>query len=160
MPIHNHLITQNAAGLTTLGPEALATGGPVLPVEILIPSALSQLLAQNNSPIPAPLTGFALIDTGATHSCVDATKFAALGVNPTGTIQIGTSSGSFSKSTYPAKFRFPTANFELEFSTVIGADLSQQVIHGVELVALLGRDFLTHCLLVYNGPVGLFTLSF
>ncbi len=45
--------------------------GPVLPVEIAVPSALSRFLSAQNQQIPAPMTGLALIDTGATRSCVD-----------------------------------------------------------------------------------------
>jgi hypothetical protein len=58
--------------------------GPLLQVEISIPSALEQLLAAQNQPIPSPKTGWALIDTGATRTCVDAKTVSALGVNPIG----------------------------------------------------------------------------
>jgi heterodisulfide reductase subunit C len=42
-----------------------------LPVEVSIPTALAQVLAAQNQVSPPPATGIALIDTGATRSCVD-----------------------------------------------------------------------------------------
>jgi hypothetical protein len=42
----------------------------------------------------------------------------------------------------------------LEFSSLIGSVLAAQGI-----VGLLGRDVLSHFLLVYNGPAGMFSLA-
>jgi hypothetical protein len=42
----------------------------------------------------------------------------------------------------------------LEFTRVTAADLS-----ATDLVALIGRDFLSHAVLVYNGLQGTFTIA-
>jgi hypothetical protein len=59
----------------------------------------------------------------------------------------------------PTKLNFPGANFEIEFGSVIGVDLSGQSIAGQNVIVLLGRDVLSRCVLVYNGPGGIFTLA-
>jgi len=47
----------------------------------------------------------------------------------------------------------------VEFGSVIGVDLSGQSIAGQDVIVLLGRDVLSRCVLVYNGPGGSFTLA-
>jgi len=82
-----------------------------------------------------------------------------LGVNPIGVTLMGTAGGPVQQSLYPAKFRFPGEAFEIEFSSVVGADLTGQHIAGQDIIALLGRDVLSKCVLIYNGPGGFFTLA-
>jgi hypothetical protein len=45
-------------------------------------------------------------------------------------------------------------SWELEL-TLTGANLVSQ-----NLLVLIGRDILRHCVLVYNGPLGCYTLAF
>jgi predicted aspartyl protease len=133
--------------------------GPLLQVEVYVPSALEQLLIAQNQPIPPPRTGWALIDTGATKSCVDINAISTLGVNPIGVTLTGTAGGQVQQPLYPARFRFPGEAFEQEFSSVIGVDLTGQSILGQDIIVLLGRDVLAKCVLIYNGPGGFFTLT-
>jgi hypothetical protein len=130
-----------------------------LPVEVSIPTALAQVLAAQNQVAPPPATGIALIDTGATRSCVDSKIISQLGVNPIGVITTGTAGGPVQQSLFPARFRFPGEGLDLEFSSVIGADLAGQNIAGRNIIVLVGRDVLSHCQLIYNGPGGFFTLA-
>jgi hypothetical protein len=173
-------IQGQAAG--TLGPGALRDIGPVLQVEISVPNILAALLAQQGQAIPAPLTGLALVDTGARTTCVDGNSFAQLGVNPIGVVNVLTAAGAAQQPIYPARFRFPEGNLDIEFNSVIGADLTGQVIPlaanpggaplpvavppvnapptGVNLIALIGRDLLSTFTMTYHGQIGLVTLSF
>lgn len=48
---------------------------------------------------------------------------------------------------------------EIEFESLVGVDLTGQVIGDHQLIALIGRDVLSRCLFVYNGQIGLFTLA-
>ena len=50
-------------------PEVLSAKGPIVPVTITVPDAVQSSHVNLGSPIPEPVTGFALIDTGATSSC-------------------------------------------------------------------------------------------
>ena len=156
MPIHNHFFRdQNNAP----APPALVSIGPLLQVQVMLPPALAALLGKENQPIPPPQAGWALIDTGATRTCVDKTILEALGVQPTGSVTTGTAAGPVEQSLYPAKLNFPAANFELDFGSVVGVDLSGQSIAGQDVLVLVGRDVLAHCILSYNGPGSFFTLA-
>ena len=133
--------------------------GPVLPVEIAVPSALSRFLSAQNQQIPAPMTGLALIDTGATRSCVDSQVISSLGVNPIGITTLGTARGRSQHHLYPAKFSFPAIRFEIEFGSVVGVDLSGQGAGNMQIIALIGRDVLSRCILIYHGIKGSFSLA-
>ena len=156
MPIHNRFFRRPNQELS---PEGLSSAGPLLQVQVMVPPALAALLGQSNQPIPAPGTGWALIDTGATRTCVDKVVLNKLGVQATGTITTGTAAGPAQQFLYPAKLTFPSANFDLEFGSVIGVDLGGQSIAGKNVIVLLGRDVLSRCILIYNGPGGVFTLA-
>lgn len=156
MPLYNGEFRTSAG---TPGPGGLRGAGPVLPVEVAVPSALSKLLAQQGQNIPSPISGFVLIDTGATRSCVHIDVVSKLGVNPIGIIELATASGKSQHHLYPAKFNFPAIKFQVEFSSLIGVDLRAQSIGGQKIIALMGRDLLAQCLLVYNGTKGSFTIA-
>ncbi len=157
MPVHNRFFLSQG---NQINPAVLVQAGPLLQVEVSIPSALAQFLTAQNQSIPAPVTGWALIDTGATRSCVDSKAITNLGVNPIGVTTTGTAGGRVQQHLYPARFRFPGEALELEFSSVIGVDLSGQSIAGRDIIVLLCRDVLSRCVLIYNGPGGFFTLTF
>lgn len=156
MPIHNRFFLQG----NRLNPHVLAQIGPLLQVEVSVPTALERHLTAQNQPVPPPVTGWALLDTGATRSCVDQSTIARLGVNPIGTTTTGTAGGRVQQYLYPAKFRFPGEGLEIEFSSVVGVDLAGQSIASRDLIVLVGRDVLSRCVLIYNGPGGFFTLTF
>jgi len=141
------------------GPGGLLQAGPVLPLEIAIPSALSKFLSTQNQQIPAPRSGLALIDTGATRSCVDSQIISSLGVNPIGITTLGTARGRSQHHLYPAKFSFPAIRFEVEFGSVVGVDLSGQGAGNMQIIALIGRDVLSRCILIYHGTKGCFSLA-
>ncbi len=144
-------------------PKALQLAGPILPVQIEVPIALADQLQKSGDPIPSPVLGCALIDTGATVSCVAESVVAQLGVQPVGTANIGTAGGPQQKATYPARFIFPGTNLPpIDFSQLVGSDLSGQQIpyHKQPLIALVGRDLMTLWTIYYNGPYGMFTIAF
>jgi hypothetical protein len=152
MPVHNQFLL---GPKNQLNPNLLRLKGPVVHVEIQIPTVLAQTLQQQGKPLPQPVTGFCLVDTGASKTCVDAGAVAGLGVSPINRVQVQTPSGSTSQYTYPVRMSFPGTQLPgFEFSSVIGSVLAAQGI-----VGLLGRDVLSNFLLVYNGPAGLFSLA-
>lgn len=140
-------------------PGGLLQTGPVLPVEIAIPPALSRFLSARNQQIPASVAGFALIDTGATRSCVDNQVISSLSVSPIGITILGTARGRSPHHLYPAKFSFPAMKFEIEFGSVAGVDLTGQGAGNMRIIALIGRDVLSRCILIYHGIKGSFSLA-
>ncbi len=117
MPIHNRFYVAQGKDPD---PRLLMSLGPLLQVEISIPTALSRVLEKREVPIPPPIMGWALIDTGATRTCADAEALSKLGVSPIGVVKTGTAGGTVDQKLYPARLRFPTEGFEIEFRSVIG----------------------------------------
>jgi len=157
MPVHNRFFLGQGA---KIDPHVLAQAGPLLHVEVSVPTALGRYLAERGQPIPAPVAGWALLDTGATRSCVDASVLQKLGLSPVGVVQTATAGGMVPQYLYPARLRFPAEGLDIEFASVIGVDLKGLRIADRELIVLIGRDVLAHCVLIYNGPGGFFTLAF
>jgi len=63
-------------------PGLLEQVGPLVPVQIEVPTVLAQQLQQAGMAVPQPVSGQALIDTGATSSAVDAQVLTSLGIAP------------------------------------------------------------------------------
>ena len=130
---------------------------------IAVSEARAAALTAANLSVPTVQTVRALVDTGASCTCVDPTVLKALGLSPTGSVPILTpSSGTTPHPTdqYDVGLAIPgsdVAQAPLIHQTipVIESDLSAQ---GIE--ALIGRDVLASCVLVYNGVTGHFTLAF
>lgn len=163
MPIHNSFHhTGPHGGSVQAFPDGLRIIGPILAVQIEIPTALANQLQLGNQTIPNPVAGQALIDTGASVSAVDAAVVQQLGVQPVGIANVGTAGGPQQQTIYPAKFSFPGTNLpSIEFGELLGANLAGQQLplpQG-QLIALLGRDILQHFILVYNGPGGMYSIA-
>lgn len=125
-------------------------------------SARLQALRDANLPLPAPQMIRGLVDTGASHTCVDPSVFLALQLQPTGSVQMLTpSTGSTPQSadTYDVGIVIPNNNQQ-------GLILPNVQVSASELAtaqgfhALIGRDILSHCLLVYNGSIGTLAFSY
>ena len=116
--------------------------------------ALAKQLTAAGTPVPAPVTGWALIDTGATRSAIDKQVVGKLGLNPVGLVLLGTAGGPSEQPLYPLKLVLQQLNYTIEFESVTGCDL-----HGTDLIMLIGRDVLRACLLVYDGVSGQYSLA-
>jgi hypothetical protein len=163
MPTFNSFQFEQKPGSTETRPSAkgLAAVGPIIQVQAEIPAALARMLQAASQPIPKPVEGFALVDTGASITSIDAPLLAQLGVNPVGTVNVGTAGGRRRQSTYPVRLTFPGTAFPgFEHPAVLGVDLAGQLaLPERPLIALIGRDILRRCVLVYNGTAGMFSLS-
>jgi len=138
-------------------------GGLILTALIGVSAARRQALLTANQPVPNAVNVSALVDTGASCTCIDPSVLNQLGLTPTGSIQINT----------PSTGAQPASANQYDVSLVIltAANLAP-LIHATmpvvetELVSmqgfhvLLGRDVLRGCLLVYDGQNGLFSLAY
>jgi len=136
----------------------------VLQVIVGVSQSRQAALQAANQPVPAGQTIWALLDTGASCTCIDPTVLHALQLTPTGSTSINTpSTGSQPHTadqydvgvvipgpspTHPAYYIHTLAVVEAEL-------LLAQGFH-----ALIGRDVLEHCLLIYNGMTRLCTLAY
>jgi len=162
MPTLNNFSFQQIPGQSIQpSPQGLASIGPLIQIQIEVPSVLAASLQAANLPIPNPVDGVALIDTGATITSIHADILIGLGINPVGVANVGTAGGPRQQSTYPAKFSFPGTPLPgFELAQVIGCDLTGQMVGNQRpLIGLIGRDVLANAVLVYNGSAGMFSLS-
>lgn len=156
MPTHNRWFNDQHGNPSA---AALANVGPVLTVHIQLPEALANHLEQQGASIPSPYSGVCLIDTGATNTAVSQDAINHLGMTPHDTVPIGTGAGQTNVPVCHVKLEFPQEGIALDGARALGVDLSGQTAGGQQIVALLGRDVLAKCVLIYNGTGGFFSLS-
>lgn len=140
----------------------LTLSGPIVQIRIAIPDALERTMAADKTPIPQPVSGWALVDTGATGCAVDAKIIESLAVMPIDTIKSASVHGIEDRNVYPGKIilMMATGEMAVEHKKLVGVDLSGQIVPGVDrpLIALLGRDFLANFVMHYDGPEGQWAL--
>jgi hypothetical protein len=127
----------------TIGPPAsmAATGLPVRP-----PVSVDEVV----------------IDTGSGSTHVSAEIVTGLGLNPTGEYRGVRPFGKAMKANFPTcDVRITLAGASVEIPAMVG--LVDQIRDDEELgpapKIILGRDFLSHCDLAWNGPGGTFSIS-
>lgn len=105
MPIFSRIWTHPQTGLSD--PDQLQRNGPALPVEISVPARLATFFSQQGKNVPQPVSGLALVDTGASITAVDVTTLTGLGLNPVGTVQVLTPQGQAMQGLYACRISFP-----------------------------------------------------
>ena len=160
MPIFNTRVEGEArdqqGNVTRVPPRmALQQIGPSVQV-ILSPleAHLKAITDKGGSP-PPPVSGRALIDTGATMTCVDsaAAQQAGLAFVDSGTMTSATHANE-TVPVFAGRLIIEATSITVNANRAFGANLAPQ-----GLIALIGRDLLAQCVLVYNGLDGSFSLS-
>ena len=137
--------------------------GPVVNAQINVSEGRRAALEAQGTTVPSPRVVRALIDTGASFSSVEPLVLTALGLTPTGTIDFVTPSTGqnvVTTDTYDVDVVIYAGQNDPPLSMpnlrVAACELFlRQGIH-----ALIGRDILSKCILVYNGEVNQFSLAF
>ena len=160
MPILNSRIqveNPDAAGKITLLPFDLALSqvGPIVQLTLSPLEEHVKAAADKSETVPQPVSGFALIDTGAARTCVDraAADRAGLAMVDSGFLTSATHEAE-PVPVYAGKLDIAGLPNNIVAHRAYGANLASQ-----GLVALIGRDVLQRCVLVYNGLDGSFSLS-
>jgi hypothetical protein len=130
---------------------------------LTVSEARRDALLQASLPVPDAVRVSALVDTGASCTCVDPSFMAKLGLTPTGSVPVNTPSTGGTPHVahqYDAGLIVPGAlqdHTPLIFPTIaiVSAEL---LVQGID--ALIGRDILSNCVLNYNGTAGYFTLAY
>ena len=140
---------------------SLERDGPLIPVEVSMPSALEAWCVKNNIPVPAPISGYALIDTGASISGIHEPILEKLSIVPFDSISLVTPSGTGRAFVYPTRVSFPALNVVgYTINRVVGSQLNWSTSDGRNVIMLLGRDILNQFMLVYNGSFNMVTLAY
>ena len=119
-------------------------------------------LRKRNRAIPPRIIGKALIDTGASRTSIDAEVLKALQLAPTGAglVHTGSTAGKAHPcNLFDVSLIIPSSERDFVRSTVVVMEinLSRQ---GQSFSALVGRDILDSCVLVYDGPGQIAMLEF
>lgn len=104
---------------------------------------------------PISVSGFALIDTGASGTSIDEQAVQELGQRPVDVARVASAlEPSTLRNIYPIAITIEGLPFPVKIRRAIGAELRSQ-----GLLVLLGRDVLQFCTLFYNGLTGQITLA-
>jgi hypothetical protein len=138
--------------------------GAILSVSFMVSTPRRDALIREGKPVPEAVVTRCLIDTGARGSAVDQSVIQALGVPPSGTVLVHTSS----TGTIPVRcYRYAVnlgiimENDHIHYPVkgrvvqVTEMDLSAQNIQG-----LIGRDMLDQGIFIYDGRQHILTLAF
>jgi predicted aspartyl protease len=135
--------------------EHLAHRGPVMQVTVTLADAVAEQWVRNGIEVPGTETGLALIDTGASRTCIDDTVAERLGFPVVDVVKMASASHSqHNANVYPIKFEVVGFPIKMDIARAMGANLQSQ-----GYLLLIGRDVLSRMTLHYNGLSGQFTLS-
>jgi len=137
--------------------------GPVLNALIGVSIARHTALTSIGQQIPAPQIIRALVDTGASITSIDPSVLTALNLTATGSTLIHT----------PSTGNQPTTADVFDIGLIIAASNNQPLL-SIDIMpvicsellvtqgfhALIGRDVLAQCVLIYNGETNSFTLCY
>ncbi|HXE63245.1 MAG TPA: retroviral-like aspartic protease family protein [Bryobacteraceae bacterium] len=136
-------------------PILMQQRGPVAQVSVGIAQVYAQSLTAAGTPVPAPVSGWALIDTGASMTCIDDAIAQKLGLPAIDRAKMASASHAGTEcNVYPISFNIIGLPIQMELHRAIGANLQSQ-----GLAMLIGRDLLMRCTLHYNGLTGEFTIA-
>ncbi len=132
---------------------------PLVVVEIGVSSPWQQYLLGEGSEVPEPVKVTAIVDTGASHTCVDPSVTQKLAIPQRGKTRVSSATTGVT----------PALRDEYDVSLKIlgdGCDFFFEAVRAIEMdlkehgfLALIGHDVLKHCLFVYDGEMDLFSLS-
>jgi hypothetical protein len=138
----------------------MSPDGPVVPVMFGMDRTRSAALAAAGQPIPRPIAGRALIDSGSDVTIVAAHILSALGLPPHLSASTQSTTGSASVNLFDASLSIlapPGAGVPmLVFPQLIVME-APAPLSGIE--AVVGRDVLSDCLFIMDGPRQYFILA-
>lgn len=138
--------------------------GALVEIAVSLSFPDAQALRQAGKPLPTPVSVLALIDTGAEVTAVDPDALKSLitlGIRPTRFVFVnlaGASAQPVAEYAVSLTINSPQGRQQpllvSRNQPVVAQDLA---VLGYQ--AVLGRDLLARCLLVYDGPGGVVTLG-
>jgi predicted aspartyl protease len=137
------------------GGDLLIAHGPTLIVNI----GFDPNFKSDSAPAPTPIAGItglhALVDTGATESCIDSLLAAQLSLPIVDRRSVAGAHGARPVNVHLAQIHIPSLAFTL-YGQFAAVDL---IAGGQTHYALIGRTFLRSFTMVYEGKTGTVTLS-
>jgi hypothetical protein len=135
--------------------RALTQFGPFVDVVISVHRRDATAAAAAGRPVPEPVGGRAIIDTGSSTTAITFETAARLKLDPVGRMQVGTGTDVVRAPTFAVSITFPAHSITLDFERAPGLPVGQQ-----GNIAIIGRDVLGRALFSYDGPKGTTSLEF
>lgn len=135
------------------GAMMLAAYGPTLIVDIGFDQDFQT--GRSKNPVPGLKGIHALVDTGASESCIDSALAAQLNLPIVDRRSVAGAHGSAEVSIHLAHIHVPSLGFTI-YGAFAGVHLSAG---GQPHLALIGRTFLQHCTMIYEGRTGSVSIS-
>ena len=134
---------------------ALLRRGPVVKVTVSLEQNMAHQYTQRDEELPAPISGLALIDIGASASAIDEAAAQKMGLPVIDKVNMTSASHKATlKKVYPILIELQGWPLKFNAPRALGLELEEQ-----KILILIGRDLLQHATLFYNGPNGAITLS-
>jgi len=147
--------TPNGQSIQIPPSQVLLQRGACVQVIFGIAQIFADQLLQQGQTLPQPVSGIALIDTGASSTCIDESLAQQMNLPAIDVVQMMSASHDATPTNvYPIQMQVIGTPIRVEVPRALGATLATQ-----GYIALIGRDFLQHCTLFYNGISGEMTLS-
>jgi len=147
--------THNGQTVQIPPPVALQLRGPCVQVTVNLEQSAAQALVQQGGQLPPPITGLALIDTGASVTCIDEAAAQRLKLPVIDVVTMSSASHARTEqNVYPIQIEIAGFPIRLQAPKAVGAELTP---HGI--VSLIGRDVLSGCTFFYDGITGQIILS-
>lgn len=138
----------------------LQARGPLLQVALSALDQQADILTSRGVEVPV-VTGLALIDSGASATCIDDAAAAGARLPAVDTARMSSASGSSEVGVYAGKITLVQPGGQRGTGAVINAHQALGVnIREQGIIALIGRDILSSCILIYNGVEAQYTLAF
>jgi hypothetical protein len=151
----------------------LLKGGPLFFGTWTVTADLSNALVAASKPVPAPVHGLFLLDTGASGTCISVKAADALQLIPIRMASGFGADGEMQSPIYLAHMHIPVMtpegekvdlNWGSEMRGVKDLEKPMGLVpfagKPLEVVALLGRDMLQFTRFTYDGIAGLFAIEF
>ncbi|GAB5547847.1 MAG: hypothetical protein SangKO_076070 [Sandaracinaceae bacterium] len=157
------------------GSAAVLQGaGPLIGAELRVPNAIAEKLGKEGKPIPPPVLGHLLVDTGASSTCIAEDAAQQLGLKPVDVGKTYGAGGLHENNIYQVFIAMHIVDAKHQKTSTISNETRamgipklnnlQGVLHGngqpVRLIGLLGRDVLKHATFVYRGSKGSIAIEF
>lgn len=143
----------------------LEGSGPIVWAFVSVSEERDKALKAAGQPVPAPVPIRALVDTGASQTNVTESILTGLGLVEKNVVPVGTASTNGDQlhltKQYDAGIVIPGSTdspFPLILKSIPVLGFTPHSASGFQ--ALIGRDVLGKCVLVYNGSINQFTLAF
>lgn len=139
----------------------ISSDGPIIDLLVGVGAGAAEAAGMDGEPIPAPVLARALVDTGASHSLVDASIIVPLRLSVLDFQAVNSAtSGSKPRSlpVYDVSIALPTRPRHVVRRSIPVPAVEFSKEHGFTM--LLGRDVLRDCVLEMNGPENRLTLTF